>query len=79
MTSRNINKCVIIFLFITAFLASACSDDEFQDAVKEIKMYVSSETGFSYVFGSEQSIECMLVSHVGRQSRSMGASRIWQH
>ena len=61
MTSRNINKCVIIFLFITAFLASACSDDEFQDAVKEIKMYVSSETGFSYVFGSEQSIECMLV------------------
>lgn len=61
MTSRNINKCVIIFLFITAFLASACSDDEFQDAVKEIKMYVSSETVFSYVFGSEQSIECMLV------------------
>ena len=55
------NKLITSFLFITAFLASACSDDEPQDAVKEIKMSVSSETGFSYVFGSEQPIECMLV------------------
>lgn len=55
------NKVIIPFLLIIAFLAVGCSDDEPKDAVKEIKMSVSSETGTRYVFGWEQPIECMLV------------------
>ena len=55
------SKLIISFLFITVFLVSACSDDEPKDVSKEIKMSVSSETDFRYVFGSEQPIECMLV------------------
>lgn len=55
------NKLIIPFLLTTVFLAVGCSDDEPKDAVKEIKMSVSSETGTRYVFGSEQPIECMLV------------------
>ena len=57
------NKLIISFLFITAFLVSACSDDE-QDAVKEIKMSISSETGVMYALFDEKReypIECMLV------------------
>ena len=57
------NKLIISFLFITAFLVSACSDDE-QDAVKEIKMSISSETGVMYALFDEKGeypIECMLV------------------
>ncbi|MCI7071430.1 MAG: DUF4377 domain-containing protein [Bacteroides pyogenes] len=55
------NKLIIPFLLIIAFLSVGCSDDETKDAVKEIKMSVSSETGTRWVFGSEQPIECMLV------------------
>ena len=55
------NRLIISFLLVTVLGISACSDDEPQDAVKEIRMSVSSETGFSSVFGSEQPIECMLV------------------
>lgn len=56
------NKLIIIpFLLITAFLAVSCSDDEPKDAVREIRMSVSSETGTRYVFGYEQPVECMLV------------------
>lgn len=55
------NKLIIPFLSIIAILTVGCSDDEPKDAVKEIKMSVSSETGTRYVWGSEQPIECMLV------------------
>lgn len=55
------NKLIIPFLLILAFLTVGCSDDEPKDAVKEIKMSISSETGTRYVFGSEQPIECMLI------------------
>lgn len=41
----NMNKFVISFLLITAFLAVSCSDDEPKDVVNEIKMSVSAETG----------------------------------
>ena len=51
-----------------AFLAmvglTACSDDEPNDSVKEIRMQVSSETGIMYdLFDDkmEHPIECMLV------------------
>ena len=57
----NMNKLIISFLLIIAFLAAGCSDDQPKDAVKEIKMTVSSETGSRYVLGSEQPVECMLV------------------
>lgn len=52
---------MLFMAFLSVVGLTACSDDEPQDAVKEIKMSVSSETGFRYVFGSEQPIECMLV------------------
>ncbi len=58
------NKLFIPFLLIIAFLATVgCSEDKHEpkDVVKEIKMYVSSETDSMSVFGSEQRIECMLV------------------
>ena len=58
------NKLIIPLLFITAFLISACSDNEPKDAVKEIKMSISSETGVMYNVFDEQKehpIECMLV------------------
>ena len=55
------NKIITAFALIAVILASACSDDEPKDAIKEIKMSVSSETTYSYVNGSEQPVECMLV------------------
>lgn len=55
------NKPIIPFLLIIVFLTVGCSNNETKDAVKEIKISVSSETGTRYVFGSEQPIECMLV------------------
>lgn len=57
----NMNKIITAFALIAVILASACSDDEPKDAIKEIKMSVSSETTYSYVNGSEQLVECMLV------------------
>lgn len=57
----NMNKIITAFALIAVILASACSDDEPKDAIKEIKMSVSSETTYSYVNSSEQPVECMLV------------------
>lgn len=57
-------KLIIPVLFITAFLVSACSDDEPKDTIKEIAMSVSSETDITYdLFDDkrEYPIECMLV------------------
>ena len=62
------NKLITSFLFITVFLLSACSDDEPQDSVKEIRMLVSAETGVMYAWGDdkkENPIECMLVKTEG--------------
>ena len=55
------NKLVISFLLITAFLAVSCSDDESKDVVDEIKMSVSAETGTYIPWGSDTPVECMLV------------------
>lgn len=55
------NKLIILFFLITAFLAVGCSDDEPKDVVNEIRMSVSSETGVMYVPGSDYPIKCMLV------------------
>lgn len=55
------NKFIVPFLLIIAFFTIGCSDDEPKDSVKEIRMTVSSETGFSYFFNSNDPIECMLV------------------
>ena len=68
------NKLITSFLFITVFLLSACSDDEPQDSVKEIRMLVSAETGVMYAWGDdkkENPIECMLV-------KTEGDSEEWQ-
>lgn len=52
----------LLFLLLTVFAISSCSsdDDEKKDSVKEITIYVSSETGESYGFNSTPE-ECMLV------------------
>ena len=52
----------LLFLLLAVFAISSCSsdDDEKKDSVKEITIYVSSETGKSYGFNSTPE-ECMLV------------------
>ena len=55
------NKFIIPFFLITAFLAVGCSDDEPKDVVNEIKMSVSAETGTYIPWGSDTPVECMLV------------------
>ena len=55
------NKLIIPFFLITAFLAVGCSDDEPKDVVNEIKMSVSAETGTYIPWGSDTPVECMLV------------------
>ena len=57
----DMNKIIISFLLITAFLAVSCSDDEPKDVVNEIKMSVSAETGTYIPWGSDTPVECMLV------------------
>lgn len=52
----------LLFLLLAVFAISSCSsdDDEKKDSVKEITIYISSETGESYGFNSTPE-ECMLV------------------
>lgn len=56
------NTLNLLFLLLAVFAISSCSsdDDEKKDSVKEITIYVSSETGESYGFNSTPE-ECMLV------------------
>lgn len=60
---RKMKKTLnLLFLLLGVFAVSSCSsdDDEKKDSVKEITIYVSSETGESYGFNSTPE-ECMLV------------------
>lgn len=60
---RKMKKTLnLLFLLLAVFAISSCSsdDDEKKDSVKEITIYVSSETGESYGFNSTTE-ECMLV------------------
>lgn len=60
---RKMKKTLnLLFLLLAVFAVSSCSsdDDEKKDSVKEITIYVSSETGESYGFSSTPE-ECMLV------------------
>lgn len=60
---RKMKKTLnLLFLLLAVFVISSCSsdDDEKKDSVKEITIYVSSETGESYGFNSTPE-ECMLV------------------
>ena len=60
---RKMNQTLnLLFLLLAVFAVSSCSsdDDEKKDSVKEITIYVSSETGESYGFNSTPE-ECMLV------------------
>lgn len=60
---RKMKKILnLLFLLLAVFAISSCSsdDDEKKDSVKEITIYVSSETGESYEFNSTPE-ECMLV------------------
>lgn len=60
---RKMKKTLnLLFLLLAVFAISSCSsdDEEKKDSVKEITIYVSSETGESYGFNSTPE-ECMLV------------------
>lgn len=60
---RKMKKTLnLLFLLLAVFAVSSCSsdDDEKKDSVKEITIYVSSETGERYGFNSTPE-ECMLV------------------
>ena len=60
---RKMKKTLnLLFLLLAVFAVSSCSsdDDEKKDSVKEITIYVSSETGESYGFNSTPE-ECLLV------------------
>lgn len=60
---RKMKKTLnLLFLLLAVFAVSSCSsdDDEKKDSVKEITIYVSSETGECYGFNSTPE-ECMLV------------------
>lgn len=60
---RKMKKTLnLLFLLLAVFAVSSCSsdDDEKKDSVKEITIYVSSETGESYGFNSTPE-ECMFV------------------
>lgn len=60
---RKMKKTLnLLFLLLAVFAISSCSsdDDEKKDSVKEITIYVSSETGESYGFNYTPE-ECMLV------------------
>ena len=60
---RKIKKTLnLLFLLLAVSPISSCTsdDDEIKDSVKEITIYVSSETGESYGFNSTPE-ECMLV------------------
>ena len=60
---RKMKKTLnLLFLLLAVFAVSSCSsdDDEKKDSVKEITIYVSSETGESYGFNSTPE-ECILV------------------
>lgn len=60
---RKMKKTLnLLFLLLAVFAVSSCSsdEDEKKDSVKEITIYVSSETGESYGFNSTPE-ECMLV------------------
>lgn len=60
---RKMKKTLnLLFLLLAVFAISSCSsdDDEKKGSVKEITIYVSSETGESYGFNSTPE-ECMLV------------------
>ncbi len=50
----------LLWISLVAILLVACSDDEPKDSVKEINMFVSSETGLMYGMADEPG-ECMLV------------------
>ncbi|MGI6243587.1 MAG: DUF4377 domain-containing protein [Prevotella sp.] len=57
-------KIILPLLMLVTLLFSGCGDDEPQDAIKEISMSVSSETGITYdLFDTnrEHPIECLLV------------------
>ncbi len=52
-------------MLVVVCALTGCLSDEPKDSVKEIDMYVSSETGVTYPWGDDMKtnpIECMLVS-----------------
>ena len=63
MNAKDFFGILLMAMFAVVGL-TACSDDEPNDSVKEIRMQVSAETGVMYAWGDdkkENPIECMLV------------------
>ncbi len=53
----------MLFLFVMSFVS--CDKNELADKVETIRMYVSAETGTYKPWGSDTSVECMLVKEDG--------------
>ena len=59
MKTKRLLGLLLLILPITGFVA--CSDDEPQDKVETVKMFISDKTGTYQPWGSDSPIDCMLV------------------
>lgn len=59
MKTKRLLGLLLLILSITGFVA--CSDDEPQDKVETVKMFISDKTGTYQPWGSDSPIDCMLV------------------
>ena len=63
MKTKSLFGILMLFLFTISFVS--CDKNELTDKVENIKMHVSAETGTFIPWGSETSVECMLVKEEG--------------
>lgn len=62
------NLMGILLLFFCALNFTSCSEDEPQDKVEIVKMYVSGSTGVHQPWGAPTPVECMLVKEEKEES-----------
>ena len=63
MKTKSLSGILMLFLFVMSFVS--CDKNELADKVETIRMYVSAETGTYKPWGSDTSVECMLVKEDG--------------
>ena len=65
---RALTICAFVFAMLAAFSLASCSDDEDEDRVEQVTLYVSAETSIYYdLFDSrrEHPVEGMLIREKG--------------
>lgn len=74
MKTKRLLGLLLLILPITGFVA--CSDDEPQDKVETVKMFISDKTGTYQPWGSDSPIDCMLVKEESDSNyKNVGFSR----